>query len=156
VSTEGFANDVEQSLVRFVQVLIGDINAAFATTSPSGFEYLDIDSRLEIGELPLADFMGLSTYAISDLDRFFECSFAIAIATNDDANLLRLRRASSFVFGRLRTGAALTHYDHVTAQPIARLIVQPGTTLEPVSRAEQRPMRFVQASAHLNPLTALG
>lgn len=117
-----------------------------------GVEYLDWDMVSEVHELPDTDLLGPAGIGMTESSSgIFELVFGIGIASVNDPNLSRLRRAASQVFADFRIGKTIPIYRNETAQPIGWAVIEAGTSVTPISKSGSRPRQFVQAIALLDP-----
>lgn len=142
----------EASVIRTALDLIEEIKSA--GISP-GLEYVELDARVELrdGELPPTDVLGVTQFAITEIDKsIWQIHFMIAVSTITDQNLFRLRAMANAVFERFPAGAQMTYFDAETTQEKSWIQVIPGTAVIPTHRVETRPFRFIQVQALLDPL----
>lgn len=142
----------EASTVKAVVDLIAELK----NEGLSGdLQYEELDARVELrdGELPPTDIMGVTQFAIVEIEaRIWQIHFMVAVSTITDPNLFRLRALSNAVFERFGAGAQMTYHDAETTEAKSWIQVIPGTAVIPTHRVETRPFRFIQVQALLDPL----
>lgn len=141
------------SIVAFANDIIDDRKQIYPNTEIS---YIDWEAHANIQELPNADLVGTTALAFTEeQEELFSVSFTIGVSTYaDDANLFRLRNIVGKVFSSLRPQQKIPYYDHQTLEQRGWLHLVPGTTILPMTRADVRPLQFVQCQAILDPTTA--
>ena len=142
----------EASVIRAALDLIDEIKNA--GISPK-LQYVELDARVELrdGELPPTDILGVTQFAITEIEKnIWQIHFMIAVSTITDENLFRLRAMANVVFERFPADAQMTYFDAETAENKSWIHVLPGTSTIPTHRVETRPFRFIQVQALLDPL----
>lgn len=116
-------------------------------------QFEDWETHANIAELPNSDLIGPTSLAITEVSpQFIEFEFAISVSTYaTDSNLFRLRDYIGTIFEKLRPEQKLVYYDAETAAPLTFMIVTDGTTIAPMTRADVRPVQYVQCSVVLEP-----
>lgn len=121
-------------------------------------QYEEVDARKELadGELPPTDIVGVTQFAMAQLDsHMWEIHFIVAVSTVNDLNLFRLRELTNEFYDHYSgNGRQLTYYDAESAEEKSWIYVLPQTQTLPTHRVETRPFRFVQVQALLDPLQA--
>lgn len=121
-------------------------------------EYIDWEAHANIQELPDADLIGSTAVTFTEeAPEIFSMSFTIGVSTHaSDKSLFRLRNYVGEIFSRLRPGQQIPFYDSVTAAQIGWLNITDGTMVMPMTRADVRPLQFIQCHGVIDPLTASG
>jgi hypothetical protein len=143
------------SVVAFANNVIDDRQPKYPNIE---IGYVDWEAHANINELPDTDLIGSTTITITEESpEMFHGSFTIGVSTYaDDKNLFRLRNYVGEIFNRLRPGSKVAFYDHETLEQKGWFNIVDGTTILPVTRADARPLQFVQCQFILDPLTAVG
>lgn len=141
------------SLVVFSTDVIDDRKVAHPGAQ---IEFIDWEAHANIHELPNADLIGTTALTFTeDEPDMFSGSFTIGVSTYaDDKNLFRLRNLVGEVFRRLRPKSKVALYDHETLEQRGWLYITDGTTILPMTRADVRPLQFVQCSYIFDAMTA--
>jgi hypothetical protein len=135
------------SVIKLCQGIITDLNGAGIYPV-----LLDWDTHANIQELPNSDLFGPSALAYTEAGKIIEVSFSIAVSSYaTDHNMFRHREMIGRAFERVRPENKFDYYDADTAAVIGFAVIQDGTAVAPVSRAEVRPFQFVQVSALIDP-----
>lgn len=142
------------SVVSFTNDVIDAQRLAYPDTD---INFLDWEAHANIHELPNTDLIGSTAVTITeDEPEFFSVSFTLAMSSYaDDNGLFRLRDYVNDVFMRLRPGSKIPYCDHQTAAQLGWLHITDGTIVMPMTRADIRPLQFVQCHATLDATTAL-
>jgi hypothetical protein len=119
-------------------------------------DYLDWEAHANVQELPDCDLIGSTAITFTeDQPEIFNGSFTIGVSIYaDDKSLFRLRNYVGEVFNRLRPGMKIPFYDHKTLEQKGWFHIVDGTIVLPMTRADARPLQFVQCQFILDPLTA--
>ncbi len=138
------------SIVHLCREIISEAKTEYPNIE---IDFIDWETHANIPELPDKDLIGPTALTITeDTPQMFEVSFAIAVSSySSDKNLFRLRAYLSTIFDRLRVGKKIPIFDSETSQSIGYVIMQPGSMVSPMSRAESRPWQFVQVVGLLDP-----
>lgn len=142
------------SLVNFVNDVIDDRKQAHPGEA---IEYIDWEAHANIYELPDVDLIGTTAITFTeDEPEVFSGSFTIGVSTYaSDKNLFRLRNYVGEVFRRLRPGSKVPFYDRETLEQRGWLYIVDGTVVMPMTKADVRPLQFVQCQMVFEPVTAL-
>ena len=121
-------------------------------------EYMDFEAHANIQEMPTSDLIGSTAITFTEeAPEIFTMSFTIGVSTYaDDESLFRMRNYVGEIFNRLRPGQHLPFYDHATAAQIGWLVITDGTMVMPMTRADVRPLQWIQCHGIIDPLTAAG
>jgi hypothetical protein len=143
------------SIVAFSNDIIDDRRAKYPGVD---IEYVDWEAHANIQELPEGDLIGTTAITFTeDQPELFNGSFTIGVSTYaDDSNLFRLRNYVGEVFNRLRPGMKVPFYDHETLEQKGWFHIVDGTIVLPMTRADARPLQFVQCQFVFDPVTATG
>lgn len=141
------------SIVSFCNDVIDDRKLVY---TGSDIEYIDWEAHANIHELPEKDMIGSTavTFTEESPDEF-SMSFTIGVSTyGDDPSLFRLRNYVGEVFKRLRPGSKIPFYDAQTATQLGWIYITDNTMVMPMTRADVRPLQFIQCHGVIDPLTA--
>lgn len=143
------------SIVAFTNDIIDNRRVAYPDNS---IEFIDWEAHANIYELPDTDLIGTTALTFTEEEpEVFSVSFAIGVSTfTDDKNLFRLRDYVGKVFSQLRPELKIAYYDHQTQEQLGWLLLVDGTIVAPMTKADARPLQFIQCHAVLDPVTALG
>jgi hypothetical protein len=143
------------SLVAFVNTMV---DARKLTDPDNILEFVDWEAHANINELPTRDLIGTTAVSFSEEEPdVFAGSMTIGVSTYaNDQNLFRLRNIVGEVFRQLRPGEKIPFYDHETLMQKGWLYVVNGTTVLPMTKADVRPLQFVQCSFVFDAMTATG
>ncbi|WP_454287258.1 hypothetical protein [Rhizobium arsenicireducens] len=124
----------------------------------STITFIDWEAHANIHELPETDLIGTTAITITEEEpEVFSFSFTLGISTfGDDGNLFRLRNYVGEAFRRLRPGLQIAYCDRITAEQLGWLHIVDGTVVLPMTRADARPLQFVQCQGIIDPTTARG
>jgi hypothetical protein len=152
---EKLYENLHSSLVVFVQGIIEDRKPAHPETA---IEYIDWEAHANTLELPDTDLIGTTAITFTeDEPHVFGGSFTIGISSfASDKNLFRLRNYVGSTFGRMRPESKIPLYDQEACVQLGWLHVVDGTTVMPMTKADTRPLQFIQCSFIFDPLTAAG
>jgi hypothetical protein len=141
------------SLVVFAQGIIEDRKSAHPDVS---IEFIDWEAHANILELPDSDLVGITAVTFSE-DEAISGSFTVGISTfASDKNLFRLRNYVGKAFSCMVRGSKIPIYDQEACVQIGWAHIIDGTTVMPMTKADTRPLQFVQCGFVLDPLTAAG
>lgn len=141
------------SIVAFTNDIIDDRQ----TLHPeSEIQFVDWEAHANIQELPDCDLIGTTAVTITeDSADMFSGSFTIGVSTYaTDASLFRLRNYVGEIFKRLQSGSKIAFYDHKTLEQKGWLYVADGTLIMPMTRADVRPLQFIQCQFLFDAVTA--
>jgi hypothetical protein len=154
MSYETFYENLHSSLTVFSQGIIADRQAAFPDAP---IEFIDWEAHANIAELPDADLIGTTAIAFTEEDEGISGSFTLGISSfASDKNLFRMRNYVGRAYDRMRSGNKIPLYDQEACIQTGWLYLTVGTTVMPMTRADARPLQFVQCSFLLDPITAAG
>ncbi|KQS84256.1 hypothetical protein [Rhizobium sp. Leaf383] len=147
--------NLHSSLTMFAMGIIEDRKIVHTGET---IEFIDWEAHANIFELPDHDLVGLTTLALTeDEPETFNGSFTIGISTfASDKNLFRLRNYVGEAYRRMRPGSKIPFYDAEACKQTGWILVADGTTVMPMTRADARPLQFVQCSFVIDPITAVG
>lgn len=140
------AENIWASIVRFIQDereamnLVGTLDNA---------EYIEWDAHANINDLPSADLIGPRAFSVTQEDNIYIIHCAIGIATFNEENLFRLRKASARIFDKVSKNRSISVYDVDTEIEYNQMVITDGTHLAPVARADVRALQFIQFEALL-------
>lgn len=141
------------SIVAFTNNIIEDRKALH----PEGnIDFVDWEAHANIHELPERDLIGTTAIAFTEEEPgVFTGSFTIGVSTYaSDKNLFRLRNYVGEVFRRLRPESKIPFYDRETLEQLGWLYIVNGTTVLPMTKADIRPLQFVQCRIIFEEATA--
>jgi len=143
------------SAVAFVNDVIDSRRSAYPDVA---INYVDWEAHANIQELDDADLIGTTAVTFTEESRdLFHGSFTIGVSTYaDDKSLFRLRNYVGEVFTRLRPGEKIAFFDAKTLAQKGWLHIVDGTIVLPMTRADARPLQFVQCQFLFDPVTATG
>ena len=147
--------DLHGSLIAFTNGVIDDRKLAHPGET---IEYIDWEAHANIFELPETDLIGTTAVAFTEEEpEVFTGSFSIGVSSfANDKNLFRLRNYVGEVFRRLRPGDKIPFYDRETLANKGWIYITNGTSVLPMTKADVRPLQFIQCSFIFDPTTALG
>jgi hypothetical protein len=129
------------SLVAFIQTLRDKLEADGVLNDP---KYIEWDAHASIMDLPASDLIGLSAFAVSDDANVAVINCAVGVATYNEENLFRLRKASAILFEALRPTKVIPYLDATTGDRLGEIKLISGTSAHPVARADVRSLQFTQ------------
>ena len=133
---------VHDSLYAFIKKFIDD-NALTNTT------IYNFDAFSQQNELPAGDLLGVQSYSLT-LDReLATMSALVCVSTDGDENLFRLNDLSGQLFVLLAPDSDIKVYESGTTNLIGNMRVMNGTSISPVYRAIQRPVKMISVRAGL-------
>ncbi|MBD9544260.1 hypothetical protein IB276_32975 [Ensifer sp. ENS04] len=143
------------SLVAFTQSIIEDRKLVYPDVP---IEFVDWEAHANIHELPDQDLIGLTAVTLTEEEvEMFSGSFTIGISSfASDKNLFRLRNYVGEAFARMRPLSKIPFYDAEACQQRGWLIITDGTTVMPMTKADARPLQFVQCAFVFDATTARG
>jgi hypothetical protein len=112
--------------------------------------YFDWDAHAQLSELPENDVVGPAGIGLSNEGKITQVVFSIGLATVGDANLFRLRKMMSQLYGELQPEMTIPVYD-TTGTRRSWLVVKSPVTIAPVSKSEVRACQFISVMALLDP-----
>lgn len=140
------AENIWASLVRWTQDKLIELNSAGVLNNG---QYIEWDAHASINDLPSSDLMGLKAFAVMEDENILNISCAIGIATMNETNLFRLRKAAATIFESLRRDNSISYYDADSGLVINQMVLVDGTHMTPVARADVRSIQFIQFEALL-------
>lgn len=147
MKSDDIYNNIVTSLVKWINDLRQEV-------FPDA-EYVDFDEHAQITELPTAQLaMGPAGVGLAQDEDGWEVVFSFGVLTYQDKNLQRLRKAVSYIFGRLPVEATIPIYDAETGEELTWMVIRTPRAVTPVTKAEIRSLQFVEMSALLNPAAA--
>ncbi|MBC2806551.1 hypothetical protein ACCS91_33425 [Rhizobium ruizarguesonis] len=143
------------SIVAFANDVIDDRKPIHPNAK---IRYVDWEAHANIQELPEADLIGTTAITFTeDEPEMFHGSFTIGVSTyGNDHHLFRLRNYVGEVFKRLRPTSKIGFYDHQTLEQKGWLHIVDGTIVMPMTRADVRPLQFIQCQFIFDPVTGAG
>ena len=135
------ANNAWASLVSFTQDIKDRLNSEGILENA---EYIEWDAHANINDLPQKDVIGLTSFALLDEGNMLTVNGAIGIGTFNEKSLFRLRKGSALIFELLKPTLTIPYLDADSGFHINDIVLQSGTNLLPVSRADVRSIQFVQ------------
>lgn len=129
------------SLVAFVQTIRDKLAADGVLVDP---QYIEWDAHASIMDLPSADLIGLSAFAVADDDNVAVINCAVGVATYNEESLFRLRKASAILFEAFRPTKTIPYLDASTGFQLGEIKLVAGTSAHPVARADVRSLQFTQ------------
>ena len=114
-----------------------------------GLSYVDWDDHADIEKLPQNDLIGLSGFAITDLEKHHEIFFGVMVASYNDQNLFRMVDYVDTFYRRLLTGKQFNVFHPTSGVKIGVASMERGTAVAPVTRTETRAAQAITASAML-------
>jgi hypothetical protein len=147
--------DLHGSLIAFTNSVIDDRKLAYPDEP---IEYIDWEAHANILELPDTDLIGTTAVTFTeDEPDLFTGSFSIGVSSYaSDKNLFRLRNYVGEVFRHLRPGDKIPYYDRETLVQRGWLYITNGTSVLPMTKADVRPLQFVQVNFAFDATTATG
>jgi hypothetical protein len=138
-----------RSLLRLTQDTLTSLTGLDRTALVVNF-----DAHASIQELPAGDLVGPSGFTLTDMGQgHFELAFAIAVSTQQDKDNFRLTDLMDGFARRLAPERKFTIFNSTTGAAISEAIIEEGTQLSPVNRAETRATASVTVTAQIRPLT---
>ena len=132
------------SAVRFVQ----DTLLLFDPAIGIGVSYVDWDDHADMKGLANTDLIGLAGFGITEhTSGTYEVSFAVTIATYNDGYLLRAIDYADTFYSRMVVGQEFEIFNPADGLHLGWAKFTPGTTCNPVNRAEVRSAQTIVASA---------
>lgn len=155
MSADDIYENLWGSIVAFANDIIDDRKVAYPD---SPISFIDWEAHANIFELPDTDLIGTTALTFTEeAPHLFTVSFAVGVSTFiDDTNLFRLRNYVGRVFGRLRPEMKIPYYNRDTLEQLGWLSITDGTIVAPMTKADTRPLQFIQCNAVLDPITAEG
>lgn len=152
---EKLYENLHSSLTVFAQGLIADRQLLYPDVP---IEFIDWEAHANIMELPETDLIGLTAITLTEESpHMFQGSFTLGVSSfATDKNLFRLRSYVGKGFSAMRPECKIPFYDEAAASQIGWLYVVDGTTILPMTKADARPLQFIQAGFVFEPLTAAG
>lgn len=150
---EKLVENLHSSITVFIQSIIEDRKVAHPGVP---IEFVDWEAHANIHELPDTDLIGPTALALTeDEPQFFSGSTTIGVSTfSSDKNLFRLRNFVGRVFNQIRPGSKIPLYDQEACVQIGWIHVVGGTAMLPMTRADARPLQFVQCNFIFDPTSA--
>jgi hypothetical protein len=141
------------SIVAFTNDIVDNRKALYPDVE---IEYVDWEAHANIQELPDTDLIGTTAITITeDSTDMFSGSFTIGVSTYaTDHSLFRLRNYVGEIFKRLQSGSKIAFYDHTTLELKGYMYVTDGTIIMPMTRADTRPLQFIQCQFIFDAVTA--
>lgn len=120
-------------------------------------QYVDWEAHANMHELPEGDLVGSTAITFTEEEpELFSGSFAIGVSTQtNDTNLFRLRKYVGEIFSKLRPGMKVALFDRETMAQLGWLYVVNGTMVMPMTRADARPLQFIQCNFTFDAVTAV-
>lgn len=141
IPTGNVYNWIRDSLYAFCKTFATDMAIANPTYPAIGI--YNFDAFSEQNTLPLNDFIGIRSLTV-DLDmELATVSCLVGFSTNDDENLFRLEELTGLLLPRLLPNTRIPIYQSGTSTQQGWMVVSNGTSVSPVLRAVQRPLRFI-------------
>ena len=129
--------------------LVIDTMQSLTPPSGIGLQYIDWDDASDIQDVPMTDLIGLNGFAMTDLDRVHDVMFGVSVASYNDPNLFRVSRYADLFYKTLKTGSYFSVWNADTAQKIGNITLYAGTSVSPITRAENRAMQNIVARGRL-------
>lgn len=145
--------DLHGSLVAFVNNVIEDRKLKYADVP---IDFIDWEAHANVQELPDTDLLGTTAVTFTEEDpELFSGSFSVGVSSYaSDKNLFRLRNYVGEVFRRLRLGEKIPYYDREALVQRGWLYITNGTSVLPMTKADVRPLQFVQCNFVFEATTA--
>jgi hypothetical protein len=140
------AENTWSSVVAFTQDLRDRLINEGVLKAP---QYVEWDAHASINDLPQTDLIGLTAFALLAEENVVQVNCSIGVATFNEKNLFRLRKAAAIVFESLISGKTIPYLDANSGVVTNQLVIAGGTNLMPVARADVRSIQFVQFEALL-------
>lgn len=152
---EKLYENLHASLTVFAQSVIEDRKIVYPEVE---IDFIDWEAHANIHELPERDLIGLTAVTFNESEpETFQGSFTLGISTyKNDKNLFRLRNYVGTAFSRMRGTCKIPLYDTENSMQLGWLYIADGTTVMPMTRADVRPLQFVQCMFVFDPVTAGG
>lgn len=103
-------------------------------------EYYAWDSRMEVGELPYKDLMGLAGWTFSENRGLWTIHCGLSVSTYNDENLFREIKILDAVHDLWGEGASVPMRDHVSGEIYTSLYVTEFDVM-PAAQSEKRNFR---------------
>ncbi len=152
---EKLYENLHSSLTVFAQGIIEDRKLLNPEVP---LEFIDWEAHANIHELPDTDLIGLTALTVTeDSAHMFQGSFTLGASSfSSDKNLFRLRNYVGKAFSCMRSECKIPFYDAEACTMVGWLYIVDGTTIMPMTRADARPLQFIQAGFIFEAITAAG
>lgn len=147
--------NLHSSLVSFAQTIIEDRKELYPDVL---IDFIDWEAHANIHELPDKDLIGLTAVTLTEEDpEMFSGSFTVGISTfANDKNLFRLRNYVGKAFSEMRPLKRVPLYDAENCLQLGWLHIVDGTTVMPMTKADARPLQFIQCGFVFDVTSASG
>lgn len=139
---------VRDSLFAYSLQFITDMQTTYPS-NPVLTQY-NFDAFAEQNLLPAADFVGIRGLTLDISSELATMNCMYGLSTNDDENLFRLEDLSGQLLNRLLPKRRIAIYESGTSTQRGWMVLSDGTSVSPVLRASQRPLRFIAISGGMS------
>lgn len=109
----------------------------------------NFDAFSEENGLPDGDLIGMRSISIDVDSELATFRAMVGISTQNDENLFRLDEYSGLLLKRFLPDQVVVIYDSETGQPCGQAKLYNGTSMSPILKAVQRPLKFIAISGGL-------